>query len=302
MKKPLISVIMGVYNQFDEKELLDSVISILNQSFWDFEFIIWDDGSDKIAKDIIEKLPLMDERIIIAGKNENQGLAFSLNECIKLARGKYIARMDADDISLPNRLKKQYEFLEKHSEYAWCGTNCELFDEEGVWGLRLMSKEPYIKDYYKYSPFIHPSVMFRKELFEAGRGYLETKETLRCEDYEIFLHLTKKGLKGYNLEEILFRYRESRQSYKKRTINTRINEAKIRYRNFKELGILFPKGWFYVLRPVFAILLPSKIIEIIKRYQGISCKYNYEREYNLFSTEVNGLETAENIEKTIKQI
>ena len=110
MEQPMVSVIMGVYNQWDEKILRDAVNSILNQSFRDFEFIIWDDGSCPEAAGNVQALGGMDQRIIIAGREENRGLAFSLNECIRLARGKYIARMDADDFSLPGRLERQVIF------------------------------------------------------------------------------------------------------------------------------------------------------------------------------------------------
>ncbi|NBH24591.1 glycosyltransferase [Lachnospiraceae bacterium] len=268
MEQPMVSVIMGVYNQWDGQILRDAVNSILNQTFRDFEFIIWDDGSCPEAAENVQALGGLDQRIIIAGREENRGLAFSLNECIRLAKGKYIARMDADDFSMPCRLERQVDFLESHPEYGWCGTSAELFDENGVWGLRPMPEIPQMADYFRYSPYIHPSVMFRRELFDQERGYLDTQETLRCEDYEIFMSLVGRGQKGYNLQESLFRYRETRESYRKRKIHYRINEAKTRYRSYKKLGILFPSGWFYALRPVAACVIPPRILEMIKRTEG----------------------------------
>ena len=268
MKQPLVSVIMGVFNQWDEKVLKESVDSILKQTYSNLEFIIWDDGSHPEAAKIIQKLDGLDERIIVAGKEENRGLAYSLNECIRLAKGKYIARMDADDISKPLRIEKQVAFLETHPEYGWCGTDAELFDENGVWGLRPMPEIPCFKDYYYYSPYIHPSVMFRTELFDENMGYLASEETLRCEDYEIFMNLAKRGQKGYNLKENLFCYRETRDSYKKRKVRFRLHEAKIRYKNYKKMGILFPIGWIYVFRPIAACLIPTKVLEFMKRHEG----------------------------------
>ena len=265
---PLISVIMGVYNQYDEQALKAAVSSVLDQTLGDLEFIIWDDGSDERAGALLRQLPSLDERIILAGREENRGLAFSLNECIKIARGKYIARMDADDYSFPARLEKQVAFLEDHPEYGWCGTSAELFDEDGTWGVRIMPEVPSVRDFYKYSPFIHPSVVFRAGLFFDDNGYSEDGETLRCEDYEIFMKLMKRGVRGYNLPEILFRYREDKASYEKRNIRTRFRESKIRYRNFRDMKMLFPLGWIYVLRPVAACLLPHFIVRIIKRSEG----------------------------------
>lgn len=281
MEKPIVSVIMGVYNQWDEKILHDAVQSILKQTFTAFEFIIWDDGSHPDAAKLVQKLKDMDERIIIAGKEENRGLAYSLNECIRLAKGRYIARMDADDISLPERFERQVEFLETHPEYGWCGTSAELFDEQGAWGYRAMPEIPQMHDYFQYSPYVHPSVMFRAKLFDENEGYLATSETLRCEDYEIFMNLIERGQKGYNIQEKLFCYRETRESYRKRKVRFRMNEAKSRYRNYKKMGILFPIGWFYVLRPVVACLIPPKLLEWIKRSEGISEKRERERKQSV---------------------
>lgn len=272
MEQPLVSVIMGVFNQWDEKTLLESVNSILNQTYKTLEFIIWDDGSDPAAAKLVKKLTKLDERIIVAGKEKNNGLAYSLNACIRIAKGKYIARMDADDISKPVRIEKQVVFLETHPEYGWCGTGAELFDESGVWGSRPMPEIPQRSDYFHYSPYIHPSVMFRAELFAENPGYLASEETLRCEDFEIFMHLSEQGQQGYNLQEKLFCYRETRDSYKKRKVRFRLNEAKIRYRNYKKMKILFPIGWVYVLRPIAACLIPAKVLEFVKRWEGIRWK------------------------------
>ncbi len=266
--RPLISVIMGVHNPKDRNVLYSAVQSVLDQSYDNFEFIIWNDGSDADTVCFLNDLPKMDDRIFLAGLNVNRGLAFSLNECIRLAKGKYIARMDADDFSLPDRLAEQVAFLEEHPEYSWCGCAAELFDEEGIWGFRRMPLEPKPTDYYRYSPYIHPSVMFRAEVFDETKGYLETEETLRCEDYEIFMRLTQRGLKGYNLQDALFCYRENRESYAKRKMCYRINEMKMRFYGYKQMGIIFPFGWIYALRPVAAGLFPPALLGMLKRKEG----------------------------------
>ena len=278
MDQPLVSVIMGVYNQLDDEMLLQAVNSILNQSYTNLEFLIWDDGSCPEALAKVVELKKLDPRIRVLCGTGNHGLAFSLNECILRANGKYIARMDADDISMRTRIEKQVRFLETHPDFAWCGTNAELFDEDGVWGVRPYPPEPQMKDYYRFSPFVHPSVVFRAEVFEEDRGYLAVEETLRCEDYEIFMHLVQKGLKGYNLQENLFRYRETKESYRKRKPKYRINEARTRYKNYKQMGKLFPYGWLFVLRPIIAILIPAFVLEYIKRSEGIAYRYHDRRQ------------------------
>lgn len=270
-----ISVIMGVYNQWDRDALQEAVKSILNQTFTDFEFIIYDDGSDPKVAGYIKELGQLDERIVLIGKEENHGLAFSLNACISRAKGVYIARMDADDIAMPERLAVQYAFMEENREYAWCGCNTELFDEKGVWGCRRMPEIPRDRDYLPFSPFVHPTVMYRRTLFEKNGGYQVSPETLRCEDYEIFMRLHQAGYQGYNIQRFLFRYREDQTSYQKRRFKYRVNETKLRFRNFKAMHLLFPVGWIYVIRPVLGGLLPAAFVARMKRRES---EYRHEPE------------------------
>lgn len=265
-KEPEISVIMGIYNQNDRERLDQAIRSILRQTFVDFEFIIYDDGSDEKIKNWLDEYARMDDRIRIISNDINHGLAYSLNSCIDVARGKYLARMDDDDISLPNRFLIQHEFLEHHKEYAFVGCGAKLMDGSGIWGTRFMPKEPGEKDFLRFSPYIHPTVMIRKSVFqEADNMYSAAKETLRCEDYELFMRLWRKGYRGYNLQDALFIYREDKGAYDKRKLHFRIDEMKLRYRSFKELNMLFPLGWIYVLRPLIAAMVPSEVILRVKR-------------------------------------
>lgn len=279
-----ISVIMGVYNQNDEKVLRKAVDSILNQTFKDFEFIIYDDGSQPDAALILEKIEKLDPRIVLIGQEKNHGLAFSLNACINQARGKYIARMDADDISHPDRLKVQYDFLETHPQFSWCGCNARLLDENGIWGMAERPEEPTEKDYLKFSPYIHPTVMYRASIFEETEGYKVSEETLLCEDYEIFMRLRQLGKRGYNIQEPLFTYREDGDSYKRRNFHRSVNEAKVRYDNFKKLHILFPTGWIYVFRPIVACLIPREMLYIVKRKITLKKPWKKELESELIIT------------------
>lgn len=258
-----VSVIMGVYNQWDRAALCQAVDSILNQTLEELEFIICDDGSAPEVGLNIQQLSYRDPRIRICENWENHGLAFSLNKCIGLSRGCYLARMDADDLSAPDRLRRQYEFLEGHPEYGWCGTNAWLFNGNVVWGSRQMQEEPAAIDYLKYSPFIHPTVMFRRQLL-IEHLYAVVPETRRCEDYELFLRLEQLGFHGYNLQEPLFYYREDQESLLRRTMHARMSEAKVRLRKFWEMRLLFPVGWIYVLRPIVGGLVPDRLIAWMK--------------------------------------
>ena len=123
---PQISVVMPVYNS--EKYLADSIESILNQTYTDFEFLIVDDGSNRATKDIVAQYANMDGRIKIHTNSENTGIHYSRNHGNRTARGKYIANMDADDISLPDRFDKQVEYLEQHPEIAVLGAQIIAID------------------------------------------------------------------------------------------------------------------------------------------------------------------------------
>lgn len=287
--RPEISVIMGVYNQYDELQLNVAVDSILNQTFQDFEFIIYDDGSDEEPANILKRLEEKDERIQLIRCEKNHGLAFSLNECIGLAKGSYLARMDADDISLPDRLEKEYQFLEQHKEYDWVGCNAKVFDGDRIWGTYHMAEEPNQYNFLPFSPYIHPSVMFRRELFEQGTGYDISQETLRCEDYELFMRLYQQGYRGYNIQKEMFLYREGVQAYRKRTWKSRMNEARVRVKNFPKMNLPLEKQITYILRPLITAFIPYPLVAQYKKHrlEALSNERNeeitnvhvYSREY-----------------------
>ncbi len=264
-KTPIVSVIMSIYNQQNREQLEKSVRSVLEQSFSEFEFIIYNDGSNETVSAYLKEFEALDNRIVLINNPKNHGLAYSLNTCIDVAKGKYLARMDDDDICMPHRLLTQVQFMEKHPEISYIGCNALLVDDKGVWGERKMPENPGKQDFLKYSPFIHPTVMIRRSVFDGTAAYKASKDTWRCEDYELFMRLWKLGHRGCNLQESLFYYREDRSSYKKRKFKYRLDEMKLRYRNFKEMGMLWPLGWVQVLRPLIAAFVPSFLILGIKK-------------------------------------
>lgn len=262
---PKISVIMSIYNQWNREQLDAAVMSVLNQTFGDFEFIIYDDGSEQEVHTYLERYAEMDSRVVLISNPVNHGLAYSLNTCIDVAKGKYLARMDADDVCAPNRFEVQYNYLENHTEIAFVGCNAKLIDDKGVWGSRKMVENPGRHAFLRFSPFIHPTVMIRSKIFADTDAYKVSKGTWRCEDYELFMRLWKLGHRGYNIQQELFYYREDRSAYKKRKMKYRIDEMKLRYRNFSELGMLNAWGWLYVIKPVVAGCVPNFLILFVKR-------------------------------------
>lgn len=211
---PKISVVMSVYN--GEKFLKESVSSILNQTYRDFEFIIIDDGSTDSSLEILRDFKKEDSRIKLVSR-ENKGLTRSLNEGIKLAQGEYIARMDSDDISMPERFEKQIAFLEKNKDIALCGTWAINIDENGneigKYKTPIMSKE-IKKTILFHNPFIHPSVMIRKEIINNIGVYNE--KIKYAQDYEYWLRVIKKN-KVANLDDFLLKYRIGKKSMTRRS-------------------------------------------------------------------------------------
>lgn len=276
--RPQISVIMSIYNQKNKIQLDEAVQSILNQTFLDFEFIIYNDGSDDEVYEFLQEYAHMDNRIVLINNPVNHGLAYSLNSCIDVARGKYLARMDDDDFCALDRLEVQYKYLEEHPEVAFVGSNAKLVDENGnCWGVRKMPETPDELNFLRFSPYIHPTVMIRRSVFDGTITYCSSKEVLRCEDYELFMHLYKCDYRGYNIQQELIYYREDNNSYKKRKFKYRVDEMRLRYRNFKEIGILFPVGWLFVIRPLLAAVTPSVLILGVKKLYHTFEKHFGER-------------------------
>lgn len=205
-KEPLVSVILCTYN--DEKYIRESIGSILRQSFPDFEFIIWNDGSSDRTEEIVKSYN--DPRIRYF-YHENTGLGEALRLACNEAKGKYIARIDGDDIALPQRLEKEVEYLEAHPNCVLVSTAVIYIDENGnVLGRSF----PYtwngvLKKAISFNnPFVHPASMYRADAYFKTKGYPGT----RCfQDRIMFKQLSSIGLVG-NLCEPLLRYRISSKS------------------------------------------------------------------------------------------
>jgi len=205
---PKISVIMPVYNA--EKFLDESIKSILSQTFQDSEFIIINDGSMDNSLKIIKEYARKDKRIVLINNAKNLGLQKTLNKGLKAASGRYIARMDADDISLPNRLGIQYNYLEKHPEIFLLGGSAIVIDEEGkrMGSFRKQDNPSRVrKKLGKSNSIIHSSIVFRNE----GLSYREKFKT--SEDYDFYLRALSSGKKITNLSDFLIKYRISKNSF-----------------------------------------------------------------------------------------
>jgi glycosyltransferase involved in cell wall biosynthesis len=205
---------MPVFN--GEKYLNEAIDSILNQTFVDFEFIIIDDGSSDHSIDIVRQYD--DSRIVLITNVHNLGLAKALNKGINLARGRYIARMDQDDISLPDRLAKQITFFEKNPSISMVGCQAILIDSDSNdLGMRLsepQTVEEIKAQLPKMNCIVHPSVMVRGDVAKAYR-YSEKMVAKRgdYEDYELWLRLLSDNYKIAKIPEVLIKYRVHTASF-----------------------------------------------------------------------------------------
>lgn len=234
MKDPKVTVLMSVYN--GEKYLLQAVDSILNQTFSDFEFIIINDGStDNTAKILAS---YNDPRIIIVNNEANIGLTKSLNKGLKLTKGKYIARMDADDISLPKRLERQVAFMDANPEIGVCGTWFEIIgdDKKSICSHPEQHDDIFVGMLFG-NTIGHPTVIIRKDnILTLNEFY---NEELTCaQDAEYWARLGVLGVKLANIGEVLVKYRIHERSVSK--VNNQLQEsvaAKVRLLQFKRLGL-----------------------------------------------------------------
>lgn len=202
---PLVSVIMPTYNS--EHYIEKAIDSILSQTLGDFEFIIVNDASTDKTHSAIQKYIRKDKRIQLVNNDHNLQIAQSLNKGISLAKSDFIARMDDDDISFPQRLEKQYNFLQKNKNVAIVGTDILIIDENE----KIISKRGYPakskdlkKIMFRYSPFAHPTVMFRKKIFHQLGGY--DPKMVPCEDIDFWFRIGRKYNFGC-VQEQLLKYR-----------------------------------------------------------------------------------------------
>ncbi len=190
---------MSVFN--GERSLNKAIESILNQTYKDFEFIIVDDGSSDNSLKIIKEYVKQDNRIKIIKNNVNIGLTKSLNRAIKYSNGEFIARQDADDISLPYRLETQLSYLKNNKKYAFCGTN-GFRKQNGQILINVFELDEIKKNLIVENCFIHPSIIIRKETLKKYGVYNE--QYLYAQDYELWCRLIYKyKINGINLREKL---------------------------------------------------------------------------------------------------
>lgn len=260
---PKVSVIMGLYNAADT--LAQALESLLDQTLGDWEIVLCDDGSADGTAELARAYRDRDPgRIRLLRNERNLGLGAALNRCLAAAKGAYIARMDADDVSAPERLARQAAYLDCHPGCAIVGCAMVHFDEQGDYRVSRPPAEPGLRDYLLGTPFCHGTVMVRAEAYRAVGGYRTAPELLRVEDVDLWLRLYEAGFRGRNLREPLYRMRDDRSAAKRRRLRDRVRSTRVRLRGMKRLKAPL---WYWplALRPVLVGLLPGPVYRCLHR-------------------------------------
>ena len=231
MKDILISVILPVYN--GAPYLDEAIVSILKQTHDNLELIVINDGSTDESLEILEKYAVQDNRIIIINR-QNKGLVYSLNEGILKAKGKYIARMDADDVSNISRFESQIEYIEKYN-LDICGGHYLLIDDEGrINGLSVVPtshKMCTLSLLFKV-PFAHPSVMIRKRFLDENSLEYGQSSYKIAEDLDLWLRMHRCGARFGNVDSVVLKYRMLGDSLSKVNNTLILKETKAMLRQF----------------------------------------------------------------------
>lgn len=262
-----ISIIMGIYNC--ASTLPESIDSILAQTYTNWELIMCDDCSTddtyKVAEEYKNKYP---EKIKLIKNETNSKLAFSLNHCLEYATGELIARMDGDDISLPERLEKQVQFLQENPDIQLVGTSMRRFNEKG---LHDVVTPPENVDKYTLAtrvPFCHATILTYKYVYDALNGYTVAERTVRGQDSDLWYRFFHKGFVGANMMDPLYLVREDENAIRRRTVKRRWYAYQTEMLGYKLLN--YPKRWALrlTIRVIVKSLIPYFIIDKYREYQA----------------------------------
>lgn len=250
-----ISIIIGIYNCADTLD--EAIQSIISQTYTNWQMIMCDDGSTDNTYDVAKKYAEQNpEKFVLLKNKKNQGLNITLNKCLSIADGDYIARMDGDDISLPTRLEREVEFLNNNPNFAFVSTAMILFDDNGDWGnFKKLNEFPKKEDLINVPAFCHAPCMVRREAYLAVGGYTVDDRLLRVEDCHLWFKMYANGYKGANLLEPLYKMRDDKEASKRRTLKARKNGIYVMCIGFK----LVKMPWYMYFHLVKFIML-----EIIK--------------------------------------
>lgn len=259
---PRISVLMGIYNC--ASTLDEALESLYTQTYQDFQIILCDDGSTDDTYIIAQKHVKTHHNIILLKNDKNMGLNHTLNHCLQYADTELVARMDGDDISLPERFQIEVDFLDSHKDVAVVSTPCIYFDENGIFREGVGQGDVKKMQFLRRPPMSHAPCMGYTEAFKAVGGYTESPWLLRVEDYHLWFKLYAAGYKMHRMKKSYYMMRDDRNAIKRRTWKSRLNEVYVKHIGYKMIGI----PWYYhiyCIEPIIRQLLPNFLYQYLRR-------------------------------------
>lgn len=262
-----ISVIMSVYNC--EDTLKEAIDSILAQTYENWELVICNDcstdGTFKICKEYAAKYP---GKFVLVENDTNRKLAYSLNHCLSVASGRFVARMDGDDRSHPQRFEKQVQYLVEHPEVDLVGCAMQRFSDEGLADIYHFAQYPDKYSMRKGPPFGHGMLMTYKRVYDELDGYVVLPRTERGQDYDLFFRFFHKGFKGVNLPEALYDVREDMNAIRRRTFKVRWSTYQTTRIGYRLLN--YPISWriYAFISVVVKSLTPFWAQKMLRNYQA----------------------------------
>ena len=260
-----VSVIMGIYNC--AQYLQEALDSLYAQTFQDFEIILCDDGSTDETLIVAEQnLKIHPQQIILLKNETNIKLAATLNHCLEYVNSEYVARMDGDDISLPTRFEKEVEFLDNHREFSHISCPMIYFDEDGDWKIGKAKPRPTNLDFRNGAPFCHAPSMIRTEALKSVGGYTTDPRVERVEDYYMWYKMYRKGYRGANLEEPLYKMRDDKNAARRRHFSDRWKGMFVNYEVCK--GLDDSLALFVAIKNFLKAFIPIPLVIKMRKMRG----------------------------------
>ena len=258
-----VTVIMGAYNA--ERTVERAVLSVMHQTFSDLKMVVCDDGSSDGTFSVLKKLESQwPGKLCVIRNKTNLTVAGALNHCLEYAEGDYIAVMDADDWSFPDRIRTEAEFLDSHQEYAYVGSALEVDNGETTF-LRTYEEYPTLDKLLRGGyPYAHPTLMVRLPVMKAAGGYDNSASYRRCEDLELGYRILQRGYRGYNLQAPLLRYSESPYDFIRRSRKNATLQFLLRKARRKQEKKPFYYDLYYCRSLIFAYL-PESVRYLVKK-------------------------------------
>jgi glycosyltransferase EpsE len=260
-----VTVIMGAYNC--AATIDDAIASIVAQTYPHWDLVVCDDAStDGTAEKLAHWSERLGDRMQLLTNETNRKLAHSLNRCLEVARGDYVARMDGDDISMPQRFERQIATLGEDPTVQLVGTAMRRFDDVGPAGVVAVPEFPTRTSMKRGVPFCHATIMARRDVYDRLGGYADRPATERVEDLDLWFRFFAAGFSGRNIAEPLYLVRENLAAVRRRTLRNRINVFWTTIRGYRRLG--YPFTWYAF--PVLSLakaLVPTRAVMLYRSLQ-----------------------------------